>query len=451
MSDNRNDLDMVSRRTKEAVKLRESRKLKREKQKKNRYIKKIGLIAFVVVVMYIAGACVVALKSNLTTTDALKGTVQESINVDGYVYRTQSVINAPWDGHFESLVSEGERVKAGQVIGYIYRLAPSPEIMGEIKRLQRLIRLSGANEDAEYIAGGTEAVESEISELSRDLSDERQRCNLRKVAETKEEINVLIKRRNSVNNGVVSVKDTDSDENAVISEIEQMKSELAVLESQAGESVKIVAESGGVFSSVIDGLEGELSYENADKVVPSTISELDKVGLTSVSDVVVGQPLCKIVNNYTWKYATVISDKQADGLSVGQNIQMRFYDLTGGLVKGTISRISEIESGKRAIVISANRYVDGIYATSRTSAELVTVDCSGIKLPSSCIRVKDGVTGVYVIRLDRAYFVPINLNYRNDEWAVVSAAEPEAGGKRLQIYDEVIIECKNLEEGKIVR
>lgn len=454
MTENRDNSDKVSRRASEALKLRENRELKREKQRKKKPIKMATLIIVLVFCVYLAAACFVGLRSNLSTTVAMKGSVQEDTRVSGYVFRTQSVINAPWDGHFECLVSEGERVKEGQIIGYIYHTAPDSAVMDKIKKTHRLIRLNGASEDVEYIAGGTGVTEKKISELSRDLSDDRQKCDLSSVQDKKEEINVLIKRKQAVDTPLVT--DADKTENTETEaespgEVERLRSELAALERQAGESVKITAGVGGVFCSHVDGLEDELAYENADTVVPSKISELDKTNLLTEQTVIAGQPLCKIVNNYTWKYAAVLSEKEAEVLQVGQNIQMKFYDLASGSIKGTISRISEIEGGKRAVVISTNRYVDGIYSTSRVSADIVTVDSSGIKLPAGCLRVKDGVTGVYVIRLDTARFVPVNLIYRNDEWAIVSAAEPELGGYKLQIYDEVIVECRNLEDGKIVR
>lgn len=453
MTENRDNSDKVSRRASEALKLRENRELKREKQRKKKPIKMATLIIILVFCVYLAAACFVGLRSNLSTTVAMKGSVQEDTRVSGYVFRTQNVINAPWDGHFECLVSEGERVKEGQIIGYIYHTAPDSAVMDKIKKLHRLIRLNGASEDVEYIAGGTGVTEKKISELSRDLSDERQKCDLSSVQDKKEEINVLIKRKQT--GDTASVTDAETTENAETEEtpgeVERLRSELTVLERQAGESVKITADVGGVFSSHVDGLEDELAYENADTVVPSRINELDKIEPLSEQNVIAGHPLCKIVNNYTWKYAAVLSEKETEALQVGQNIQMRFYDLASGSIKGTVSRISEIEGGKRAVVISTNRYVDGIYSTSRVSADIVTVDSSGIKLPAGCLRVKDGVTGVYVIRLDTARFVPVNLIYRNDEWAIVSAAEPVLGGYKLQIYDEVIVECRNLEDGKIVR
>lgn len=417
--------------------------IKNGKKKGRKSIIKIVTLTFtVVIVLYLLIAIVLGMYSNLSTTVALKGSVREEVRTYGYVLREQTVIDAPWSGCFESLVSEGERVREGQVIGYIYQEQPTPEVVEELKKLHKILLLKGTEEDDILSVSGTGATEKKISEYTRDLSDIRQNCDLSEALEKKEEINVLIERKNSV---------ADTAQEVEVSELEQIKGRLSSLEAQAGASVKIIASVGGVFSSGIDGLEDKLSYDVADEFTPSYIEELDKTEVLSVNNVEAGQPLCKIINNYMWKYATVLSEKEAEEISIGQGVQMRFYDLASGLINGTVSRISEVENGKRAIVISTNKHIDGIYSTSRINADIVTVNSGGIKLPSECLRVKDGVTGVYVIRLDVAKFVPVNLIYRNEDWAIVSAAEAELGGTKLKIYDEVIVKCRNLEDGKVVR
>ncbi len=413
---------------------------KRKKRKKTSKLKIVAFIFIGIIFLYLGAALFEALSSNLSTTVALGGSVTEEVRVDGYVFRDQSIIDAPWTGHFESLVSEGERVREGQVIGYIYQTQPDSKIVEEIKKVHRMIRLSGTNEDLSL--AGTGAAEKNISALARDLSDIRQERDLSAVLDKKEEINVLMKRRQNV----ASVQEEVTEDKAAL-----LEGELSRLETEAGVSIKITAPSGGVFSSRIDGMEEALAYDAADAVTPYDIEELDKTEISDTNDVVAGHPLCKIINNYVWRYVAVISEKQAEKITSGQSVEMRFYDLASGGVSGTVSRISEPQGGKCAVVVSTNKYVDGIYSSSRANADIITVNARGIKLPAGCLRVKDGNMGVYVIRLDEAKFVPVNLVHKNDDWAIVTAAEPELGGAKLQMYDEVIVECRNLEDGKIVR
>ena len=56
-----------------------------------------------------------------------------------------------------------------------------------------------------------------------------------------------------------------------------------------------------------------------------------------------------------------------------------------------------------------------------------------------------------MLRLDVARFVPVNVHYKNGDWAIISSADGVISEYKLQIYDEVIVESKNLEDGKVVR
>ncbi len=267
------------------------------------------------------------------------------------------------------------------------------------------------------------------------MSDKRQKRDLRNNANAKEDVNMLIESRNGMTGD----------------EIAKLEAELWSLKNSAGGGAEVIAPAGGVFSSKVDGMEDMLSYDKAMEVDVAYLNELDKMTPNAEQTVEFGQPLCKVINNYTWYFAAEIDEDRIEEIREGQSVEMDFFDLTNVGIKGTVRRISQPDGGKCAVIIGTNRYVEGIYSTSRINADIVTVGVEGIKLPASCLRVKDGVVGVYVIRLDAARFVPVNKIYRNDEWTIVSAAEAELGAPKLQIYDEVIVECKNLEDGKVVR
>ena len=65
------------------------------------------------------------IRGSLSTTTALSGVLTEDFRADGYVFRDQTVINSPCDGHLECMVSDGDRVSEGQIIGYIYSSVPT--------------------------------------------------------------------------------------------------------------------------------------------------------------------------------------------------------------------------------------------------------------------------------------------------------------------------------------
>lgn len=426
MADSKVDLGRVSR--------------KRGKRKKMSGLKAVSIVLAAVVMLYFVAAVFVSVHNNLSTTVARGGTVRETVRAVGYVFRQQSVIISPSGGYLEYIVSEGERVKEGQILGYVYDAEPDAATMEEIKNLHKMIRSRGLDKENPVYISSPVAVEKRTSELSRSLSDMRRFGDLSKVANVIEEINSL-----------VLSKQAGTEAQSADFTKEQLEMQLNSLLAKVGGGHAIAAIAGGVFSTRIDGLEDELAYDNAMMVTPSYLNALSADESEIPEIIEAGQPICKIVNNYNWYFAAAIDEKDAESVKEGQNIQMELFDLSDTAISGTVQRISDVEGGKRAVVISTNRYADGVYSSSELNADIVLVSSSGVKLPVQCLHVKDGVTGVYVLRLDVAKFAPVNVRYRNDEWTIVDAAESQSSGTNLQIYDEVIVSCRNLEDGKIIR
>ncbi len=412
----------------------DSRNRKNQKPNKMRMI--ISIIA-VLLVIYLVVAIIVTVNEGVSTTIALNGAVSDDIRTSGYIFRNQEIITAPSGGFLKSMVSEGEKVKSGQVVAYIFSVEPDPELVQKIKDVHRLLRVkSGDVDEAAYIDDGYSS-SGVVSERVRNMSDLRKNRDLSVIKDKKEALNDILS--------------SGSNESDINKSIDELNAELQSLKAQAGGGIEIKAPVAGVFSARIDGFEDKLNLEAADTVTPSYIKDLNKIEIKEETEIVTGQPLCKIVNNYTWSYGAVVDEKYLENVSVGQLVEIEFYDLPGNSIIGKISRISDSEGGEKAVVISTNRYVDGIYSISRIGADVILEKAEGIKLPASSLHVLDGVTGVYVVRLDKAQFVPVNVKYRNDEWAIVSAAEPEYGEEKLRIYDEVIVSGKNIENDEIVR
>ena len=427
-----NSLDQVDQITKRRAK-------RREKHKRSWMIK----IMVAAAVVYLVFAILFSFRSGVTTTIAQKGSIEEEIVADGYVFRDQRVMNAPVSGYLECWADEGERVTEGQAVGCIYTGQYDPERSQKILELKdRILRLESGVAASTY-SGNSVMAEQKIAAAARDLSDLRMEHDIGNLSDNKENINLLIERKRAIEAG------GKLDNESILS---SLKGQLQELESsEEGGRTELLAAGAGVFYSRIDGMEDRLSFGALENISVSYLEELNKIPLERSETVVQNEPVCKVVNNYGWYFAANIAAKDAQRLQVGQSIRLRFFDLSDTTVYGTVRTLSPEEDGKVAVTVYTNRYVEGIYAASRTSAELVLVSSEGIKVPVQSLHVEDGQTGVYVLRLGVAQFVPVNVRYKNGDWAIISAVTDTDSEYMLQIYDEVIVEAKNLKSGKVVR
>ena len=413
------------------------RERQKKKRKRNWLIKGIAIAIF----LYLLLSVIFGLVGSMTTIVAMKGMLEEEVLVEGYVFREQHLVNAPAMGYLETRVGEGERVTQGQILGYVYAAEYDEERSSTMRKLyDRISQLESHAAENTYAGNGV-MVEQKIAVAARDLSDTRQTRDMSHLAAWKDELNVLIARKHAMNSGgTVDVS----------KELEELKSQLKELEAGIGAAkYTITAPAAGVFGAKIDGMEDKLTLKQAEEVTPAYLRELDGIKTERKETVVENEPVCKVVNNYGWYFVANMDVEQAEKLEVGKTVTMRFFDLSEQEITGTVRNISEEDKGEVAVSVYTNRYVDGIYASSRVSAEVVTTGAEGIKLPVQSIHVKDGQPGVYVLRLDVARFVPVSIKYKNEDWAIVSAVT--GWDYQLQIYDEVIVNAKNLEDGKVVR
>ncbi len=419
--------------------LTQRRTKRKKKQKRNWILKGVAGVFLLYLIFLVA----FSFRNNISTMIAMKGTVQEEILTDGYVFRRQAVVSAPVSGYLECLVSDGERVKEGQKIGAIHTGEYDPDRTRKIRDLtDRINRLEDGAEEEVY-TGGSVMTEQKIGLAARDLSDLRREHDIRNLTEEKENIDLLIEQKSAMEQGGTVDRD------ALLTELKNQLYELQ--SSEEGKTVDLYAGMSGVFCSRIDGLEETLSLDAAESVTVGQLEQLDRQPLERKESVTTGEPVCKVVDNYEWTYVTCISQEEAESLSVGSSIRLRFFELSNITIYGTVRTISEVENGKVAISVHTNRFVEGIYGISRASAEVITVSEEGIKVPAESLHVKDGQPGVYVLRLGVTRFVPVKLQYRNETWAIISAETGTGAEYQLKIYDEVIVDAKNLEDGKVVR
>ena len=249
----------------------------RPKRSRRQTKQKLIILVIIAVVIYLVVAVISIIRGSLSTTTALSGVLTEDFRADGYVFRDQTVINSPCDGHLECMVSDGDRVSEGQIIGYIYSQRPDGETLKQIKALYKRLIASGiSGETTTYSSLGGSGKESVASAI-RDMSDLRADRNLTYFAEQKEVISELIK--------------DDSDNAQSAKTADELNAEIDSLNSGAGILQTVKAETGGIFCPRTDGLEDRFEYSKTKDLTPSYLNELDGILPTVSQTVAGGQPL----------------------------------------------------------------------------------------------------------------------------------------------------------------
>ena len=99
--------------------------------------------------------------------------------------------------------------------------------------------------------------------------------------------------------------------------------------------------------------------------------------------------------------------------------------------------------------------MDSDIARLRTEdVEIVINETDGIRVNKSAVRVINGVQGVYVLTGNIVRFKKLDIIYTGEDYVISKMIKEDVYDKNkvpyLKIYDAVILEGKDLKDGKLI-
>lgn len=368
------------------------------------------------------------------TEVALKYDSQDTIEFYGVFARNEHVVTRKVNGIMQYEHEDGSKVGKNSVIANTYSSASDITLTADIKKLQtRIDTLTDAQSLVGTDNSQIEAFDKLVTEKHSKLIAAINSGDYSSVSQLKYELLNLQSKRDMVKGKV-------SDYSSVIS---SLNSKIKTLEGRISASpVQVLAEETGYFVSSIDGYESKITYDNIDSITPSQISETVKTPeLTMASGDIIG----KMIDDYKWKLAATFTEGQAAVLTENTQVSL----VLGADQSEITAKVENIEKyDNDYVVIFSADDINSVIASSRVGRFKLLVDSyNGIRIASSAIHFdKDNNIGVYVKRGSQAYFVQIDRIYSSEDYVIVRDTTGQSG--YLSLYDDVIVEGKELYDGK---
>ena len=174
----------------------------------------------------------------------------------------------------------------------------------------------------------------------------------------------------------------------------------------------------------------------------------------------------KLVTGFKWYIVCVLDIEQISELKVGKNVTIDFPYASTDKLSTKVAAVNVSGADKAAVVFECSTMNEELANMRFEDIELVFNTVQGFKIPNSAVREENGVKGVYILRSSLVTFREINIIWSDDEY-VLSADPPppdttgmtkeqkeeiEAALPKNQVrqYDEVIVEGKDLYDGKTI-
>ncbi len=407
------------------------------KKKTRSWGRLLTLLVMLLILSYIGYQIYRSAFSVIKTELAVNYSVHESIEAEGLVFRTETVIPSTANGHLYYTVKNGARVAKNGVIASVYSSENDGFLADQIDKVDahiEILRNLQSNDSSMHVT--LDIIETQLSSALNTLIADAGDGLFENADASKSELLSLLSKKQIITGKAV-------DFSAEIAKLEQEKKDL---ESQYRSAISVIkAPVAGYFVDNVDGYESVLSGIDPLTLTTGKLREL----ITMEPQPTDGGGAGKIVGGYEWYFACVVPDSFYNTLSVGSSISLKMTFVSEEEVPVTVAACNKDNEGNLAVVFRCAYMSEELSDIRKETAQLLIVRHSGLKVPKRAIVINDEMqAGVYIRSGNVAVFRKIDQLYSEPADYVISKVTDESG--YLQLYDDIIVSGKGLYDGKTI-
>ncbi len=410
------------------------------------YLKQVAIyvlsaLVSLLLIFYIGYHLFKDMGDDVTTVQNQLVTVQETLTLDAYIMRDETVLYSPVSGGISCLYDDGEKVSAGTVVANIYSGSDSSQIRADIMSIDKKITLlENSNIADNILVSDTLAIDRELQELFYTIRLKVEENELDYATRKTDSFLTLLNKRQVV------VKTVDGFDDRIRLLSDQKLSLSSKLDSI---SATVRTTGSGYFYSQIDGYEEIFSSRRVDDM---TLQDFDRMIATDADDTLYqnerGYSVGKLVSDYRWYAACEVTAEQLRAFDEGKRYTAIFPYNDDEELKMDLYRVIAPTDSDRAVLIFRSGQLSSDFNFLRSQTiQIVEKEYTGYKVPVGALRVVNGQNGVYILEGNIVEFRTVEILYEIDGNFIV-AEKTESG--QLDKLDTVIVSGKGLHQGKIV-
>lgn len=402
------------------------------------------IAVFVYVIFHLTGG----LRTEISTTPALKGEYVVQDTAQGYIFRDERPVSSEYSGTVNYNTANGEKVKQGELAATVYESGTEHELTARMVALdEEIALLERSNISDNVLVSGTQGLDEQITRYLEAIRAGKREGDLSPMENLSDELRVLLNRRELI----VSSR-TSFDE-----EIEELKRQRAELASRlSGKNEPLYASESGYFYYSCDGYENIFDPAELTDITPERFDYL--VSSEPETNKYVG----KYVLGQKWYLVLKLDRTEIGKYDQDHRYSVAFREYSDLRIKMKLERMS-VSSDEGVLIFSTNEMPLGFDFERSQSVALITEEYEGLRFPVSALRKIDGVDGVYVLYGNTVFFRVAEVYGKEGGYAFVRAdgeshvvSEGDESGegrvvwRSVSLYDEVIVAGTGLYHGLIV-
>lgn len=393
----------------------------------------MGGLLFLLAAAYIIVQLYVILGREYKTEIAVLYTMADSVELPGFVMF--DAINVPGEGNLGYLVEDGERVSEGAVIAEKYTDDSQSAAREQLIRLQNNIDLMTKSQNS--AGSDLTLLTTQTKTALYNLLDQLDTASYSGMQDAESEF-LLAQNRLQISTGQTS---------GFQSTIAELEAERDTVAAQLEGLETITAEENGYFISAASAMPLDLEEQTLADATPAQIQELLAQGVPASTASLAG----RIVEGFSWRFYTVCDQDTAERFDGVTNVRISIPGKEETPLDATVSSVElDEESGLAKIVIECQTINSDVLRLGQETAKIDLQTYQGLRIDKDALHIVDGEKGVYVKYGDLQRFRKIQILYEDDTYMLVPSDGSVGGDSEVRLYDEVIVEGSNLQDGGLI-
>ena len=393
----------------------------------------LSVLLLILAAVYIIVQLYAILGRTYRTETAIAYTMEDTLELPGIAMFDSAGV--PGSGNLGYLVEDGERVTEGTVLAEVYTDPAQGARREELDRLDRQIDLLTKSENS--VGSDLTLLTTQTQNALYDLLDQLDTAAYTGMRDAIDEF-LLAQNRLQVSTGQSGGFD------ATIAALQaERDAAAAALQGLA----EITADRNGYFISTDAAQPLALSEEELKNDTPAALNARLQQPLETTGADWAG----RIVTGFSWRFYGVCTLAQADRFDGVTRVQIRVPGKQDEALDATVVEVlPDEESGLAKVTLECNTINANVLHFAQEEAEIVLATYEGIRVNKEALHIVDGERGVYVKYGSLQRFRRIEIEFEDESYLLLPADGAVGEASEVRLYDEIIVEGPNLQDGGLV-
>lgn len=364
------------------------------------------------------------------TETAISASMEDTVPLSGIAMFDAVPVSG--GGSLGYLVEDGERVTEGTVLAEIYTDPAQSTQREELDRLDRIIDLLTKSENS--VGSDLALLTAQTRTALLNLLDQLDTASYTGMSDAIDEF-LLAQNRLQISTGqssgfTATLADLQTQRDAAAAALEGLQT--------------ITADRNGYFISTAAALPLDLSEDTLKSDTAAALSERLQQEIPTTRSDLAG----RIVTGFSWRFYGVCDLDTAARFDGVTSVKIRVPGKQDEALDATVTEVAADETAGLAKITLECRTINAdVLRLGREDAEIVLNTYEGIRVSKRAMHIVDGERGVYVKYGSLQRFRRIVVLFEDETYLLL---DPEAEDNEVRLYDEIIVEGPNLQDGGLV-